>query len=96
MAKLSREDVLKLADLAQLDLTNDEVESFKAEISQILGYVEQLQKVDTSGLKPTFQVSGLKNVTRGDTTIQYQASPTALLKNVPQIKDGYIKVKKVL
>jgi aspartyl-tRNA(Asn)/glutamyl-tRNA(Gln) amidotransferase subunit C len=51
MAKLSREDVLKLARLARLHLSEQEVEKFQEEISTILGYVEQLQNVDFSKKK---------------------------------------------
>lgn len=96
MAKLSREDVLELAELAKLELSESEVNSFRREISQILGYVEQLQAVDTTGLEPTYQVSGLKNVMRKDTTTPYQATPSELLMNVPETSEGFIKVKKIL
>ena len=71
MAKLSRDDVLKLAQLARLDLTDDEVEEFSVELSEILQYVEQLATVDVTGLKPTNQVTGLTNVTREDEIKDY-------------------------
>ncbi len=96
MAKLSREDILKLAKLAKLELGEEEIEEFRLEISEILGYVEQLQKVDVDDLKPTYQVTGLKNVTRPDEIFNYDTSPQELLKNAPETKDGYIKVKRVL
>ncbi len=96
MAKLSRDDVLKLASLAQLELTDKEVDKFADEISQVLDYVELLQQVDTKGLKPTYQVTGLKNVTRDDVPVEYQAKPKDLLKNVPKLEGSQIKVKRVL
>ena len=96
MAKFTREDVLKLAKLAKLDLSKAEIDSFTHEIKDILGYVEQLQSVDVKGLEPTSQVTGLKNVTRSDTVINYGISKEELLKNVPEVKDGQIKVKRVL
>lgn len=96
MSNLTREDVLKLARLARLELTDDEVSRYTKEISAILGYVEQLQNVDVSGLEPTYQVTGLKNVTRPDQIRDYGVDQADLLKNVPASEDGQIKVKRVL
>ncbi|HUY85012.1 MAG TPA: Asp-tRNA(Asn)/Glu-tRNA(Gln) amidotransferase subunit GatC [Candidatus Dormibacteraeota bacterium] len=96
MAKLTREDVLKLAHLARLELSESEIEEFRTELSEILQYVEQLQSVDVKGLKPTNQVTGLTNVTREDKVKDYGYAPAELLKNVPTVKDNQIKVKRML
>lgn len=96
MAKLTRDDVLKLAHLARLDLDEDEIEQYRTELSDILGYVEQLQNVEVEGLEPTHQVTGLTNVTRPDEARDYGYEPAELLKNVPAVKDGQIKVKRTL
>ncbi|HMH31287.1 MAG TPA: Asp-tRNA(Asn)/Glu-tRNA(Gln) amidotransferase subunit GatC [Methylomirabilota bacterium] len=96
MAKLSREDVLKLAQLARLDLSDAEVKEYSQELSEILQYVEQLGEVDVSGLKPTNQVTGLENVTREDEIKDYGYKTEDLLKNLPATKDGQIKVKRML
>jgi aspartyl-tRNA(Asn)/glutamyl-tRNA(Gln) amidotransferase subunit C len=96
MSKLTRDDVLKLANLSRLKLSDDEVTRFQSELSEILEYVEMLDKVDTSGLEPTYQVTGLKNVTRPDEIKEYQANLEGLLKNAPAVQDGQFKVKKVL
>lgn len=93
---LSTEDVLKLARLARLKLTEEEVAKFRDEISAILGYVEQLQNVDLSKLEPTLQVTGLTNVTRADEVVSYGPTPDDLLKNAPATEDGHIKVKRML
>lgn len=96
MTKLSREDVLKLAQLARLGLTEEEVTEFSQELSAILQYVEQLGSVDVSGLEPTSQVTGLTNVTRPDEIKQYGYEQSDLLKNVPATQDGHIKVKRMI
>jgi len=96
MAKLSRGDILKLAQLAQLELTDGEIDKFQKELSEILGYVEQLQNVNVEGLQPTYQVTGLKNVTRKDEIIDYGVSQAELLKNVPTLENKQIKVRRVL
>jgi aspartyl-tRNA(Asn)/glutamyl-tRNA(Gln) amidotransferase subunit C len=96
MAKLTREDVLKLARLARLELTDEEIEEFSEELSAILQYVEQLQQIDISGLEPTNQVTGLTNVTRDDEAVDYGYTAEKLLENVPATKDDQIKVKRML
>ncbi len=96
MAKLSKDDILKLAQLARLRLSSKEVETFQAEISEILGYVEMLGDVDTGGLKPTYQVTGLTNVTRPDEVKDYGAGQLELLKNAPRTERDYIKVKRMI
>lgn len=96
MSHLSREDVLKLARLARLKLSDEEIETFQAELSEILAYVEQLKSVDVSGLEPTDQVSGLVNVMREDKVKDYGFTPADLLKNAPATEDDHIKVKRML
>jgi aspartyl-tRNA(Asn)/glutamyl-tRNA(Gln) amidotransferase subunit C len=96
MVKLTRDDVLKLARLAQIDLSEDEIEKFRGEISEILQYVAQLDAVKTEGIDPTDQVTGLTNVMRKDVEIDYGISQADLLKNVPATKDNQIMVKRTL
>jgi aspartyl-tRNA(Asn)/glutamyl-tRNA(Gln) amidotransferase subunit C len=64
MADLTRDDILKLARLSRIDLTEDEVDEFAGELTAILHYVEQLDAIAVDGLLPTSQVTGLENVTR--------------------------------
>jgi aspartyl-tRNA(Asn)/glutamyl-tRNA(Gln) amidotransferase subunit C len=96
MSKLSRDDVLKLARLSRLKLSDEEVEKFREELSSILEYVEVLNKVDTTGLEPTSQVTGLKNVMRKDEVRDYGYSPEDLLKNAPSTQENQFKVRRVL
>jgi aspartyl-tRNA(Asn)/glutamyl-tRNA(Gln) amidotransferase subunit C len=86
MSKLSRDDVLKLALLSRLKLTDEEIERFRGDLSSILEYVEVLNNVDTSGLEPTYQVTGLKNVMRSDKVRDYGYKSEDLLKNAPAQK----------
>jgi aspartyl-tRNA(Asn)/glutamyl-tRNA(Gln) amidotransferase subunit C len=96
MSKLSRDDVLKLALLSRLKLSDEEVERFRGDLSSILDYVEVLNSVDTSGLEPTYQVTGLKNVMRSDDIHDYGYKTEDLLNNAPATKDNQFKVKRVL
>jgi aspartyl-tRNA(Asn)/glutamyl-tRNA(Gln) amidotransferase subunit C len=96
MAKLTREDILKLARLSRLKLADKEIEEFQSEISEILNYVDLLKDVDVAGLKPTYQVTGLTNVTRPDEVKDYGITQAELLKNVPAKEKRYIKVKRMI
>jgi aspartyl-tRNA(Asn)/glutamyl-tRNA(Gln) amidotransferase subunit C len=96
MTKLTREDVLKLAQLSRLSLEPEEVDAFLDEISNVLGYVDQLKDVDTTGLQPTTQVTGLTNVMRDDSVIDYGVDHTDLLRLAPKSQDGHIKVKRMI
>ncbi len=96
MAELTREDVLKLARLARLDITNEEAEAFREELSEILEYVAQLNSANVQGLEPTTQVTGLKNVMRADEIIDYGVSPEDLLRLAPRTQDGQIKVNRMI
>jgi aspartyl-tRNA(Asn)/glutamyl-tRNA(Gln) amidotransferase subunit C len=96
MSKLSREDVLNLARLSKLRLSDEEIEQLRAQLSEILDYVELLDKVDVAGLEPTYQVTGLKNVSRKDKIQDYGYKTDELLANAPAVQDGQFKVKRVL
>jgi aspartyl-tRNA(Asn)/glutamyl-tRNA(Gln) amidotransferase subunit C len=96
MSKLSEEQVIKLAELSRLQLTSDEVVKYQAELNAILTYVEQLESVDVTGLRPAYQVSGLHSVMRKDELIAYQAKPADMLARAPRSKDGYIQVGRMI
>ncbi|HEX5798362.1 MAG TPA: Asp-tRNA(Asn)/Glu-tRNA(Gln) amidotransferase subunit GatC [Candidatus Saccharimonadales bacterium] len=96
MAQITREDVLKLARLSKIKLTDEEVDKFVDELSSIVKYVEQIDSADTDGLKPTDQVTGLQNIMRQDKTIGYNETTDELLKNAPSKERSYIRVKRVL
>jgi len=96
MAQISRDDVLKLARLARIDLDESELDKFTEEFSAIIKYVEQLQSVEVSGLEPTSQVTGLKNVMRKDEVIDYGYKGRDLLQNVPAVDNDQIKVKRMI
>jgi aspartyl-tRNA(Asn)/glutamyl-tRNA(Gln) amidotransferase subunit C len=96
MSSISIDDVKRLAQLSALSVSDTEAESLRRQIGDILGYVEQLNEVDTTGLQPTYQVSEVENVTRKDEIKDYGVSREALLQNAPETENGQIKVKKVL
>ena len=97
MSKLTDDDILYVAKLSKLSLSADQIKTFKADLEQILNFVDKLQEVDTSNVDPTAQVSGLTNVVREDEINPELISKEQLLKNVPVLDDdNHIVVKKVL
>ena len=96
MTQITRDDVLHLAQLSSLQLSNAEIDELQTDIGNILGYVEQLGKLDTGNVEPTYQVTGLQNVWRDDTVIDYGVSREDLLARAPESADNQVKVPKVL
>jgi len=60
MTQISRDDVQHLAQLSSLQLSNKEIDDLQVDIGNILGYVEQLSRLDTTGIEPTYQVTDLR------------------------------------
>lgn len=96
MAKLTSEQIDKIAYLARIALTSEEKTQLMPQLSSILDFVAKLQEVDTKGVTETSQVTGLVDVWREDEVVRCEISREQLLKNTPNVKDGYIVVKRVL
>jgi len=93
---ISRDDVLHLAQLSNLQLSDDEITALQTDLGNILDYVAQLSELDTSGVEPTYQVTDLENVWRQDEIQPVDAGREQLLALAPQQQDHQIKVPKVL
>jgi len=96
MTQVSREDVTYLARLTAIALSDEEIEGLRVDIASILGYVDKLKELDTSGVEPTYQVTDLENVWRSDVVDDYGVSREELLKLAPEVENNQIKVPKVL
>jgi aspartyl-tRNA(Asn)/glutamyl-tRNA(Gln) amidotransferase subunit C len=96
MTQISRDDVLHLAQLSSLALSDTEIDNLQGDIGAILEYVAKLSELDTSGVEPTYQVTDLENVWRTDSIDDYGIDRDALIALAPDSKDGQIKVPKVL
>ncbi len=85
--KLTKDQVRHVAKLANLPLTSEEEEKYSEQLSKILEYIEQLNKVDTTGVEPTFNVSGQENVMRKDEA-ESSLSQEEVLQNAPKKEKG--------
>ena len=95
MAKISREEVETIAELAKLTLTDDEKLMFQEQLSSVLEYAEMLQQLDTSGIPPTTSAIPLNNVMRPDARRLSLDNEDALY-NAPDADDRSFRVKAVL
>jgi aspartyl-tRNA(Asn)/glutamyl-tRNA(Gln) amidotransferase subunit C len=95
-AALSREEVLRIAELARLELTADEVDLFTRQLADILTYVAQIQALDTTGVAPTSHVMH-RPVERADEPAP-SLPRTAALANAPEaaLEAGLFKVPRVI
>jgi len=87
MAKLSKKDVEHIAKLSKLKLSEAEKEKYADQLSNIIEYVEQLNEVDTDGVEPTSQVTGLENIHREDEVKESTIKHREIAKNAPDF-DG--------
>ena len=93
--KLSREEVLHIALLARLGLTETEVNRLSEQLSNILENFEVLQQVDTSGIPPTAQSIALQNVMRRDEASN-SLPQSEILANAPRKDENFFRVRAVL
>jgi len=96
MSTITTDDVQHLAQLSNLLLSDEEVSSLRDDLGEILEYIDQLSELDTTGVEPTYQVSGLENVWRSDVVKQDPETREQLLALAPDWAENQIKVPKVL
>lgn len=87
-------DVEHVAKLARLELTEDEKELYTKQLGDVLKYVDQMNEVDTSNIKPMTQVVDLVNVMREDEVV-CEISKADLMANAPEEENGFFKVPKI-
>jgi aspartyl-tRNA(Asn)/glutamyl-tRNA(Gln) amidotransferase subunit C len=96
--KISREDVLKVAALANLELTDAEVETYRGQLDDILTYIDKLNEVDTTGVEPMTQVlvrSAADAALREDVIVQSDVA-AEVLRGAPDPAPPYFRVPRVI
>jgi len=93
--KLSKEEVLKIANLARLELSPAEVEKYGDQLSAILDYVEALNKLDVSNIEPTAHAVMVPTPFRTDEAVPNDTREKSLA-NAPDREDTFFKVPKVI
>jgi aspartyl-tRNA(Asn)/glutamyl-tRNA(Gln) amidotransferase subunit C len=93
--KIDKKTVEKIAHLSRLQVSDDEVTEMQTGLSKILNWMEQLNEVDTSGVKPLTHMSNEVNVLREDKPVNRLRREDGL-KNAPKRTADYITVPKVV
>lgn len=95
--KVTAEEVMKIAKLANLTLTDEELKKFPEQFSQTIEVINQLNEIDTTGTANTAQVTGLVNVTREDgIDSDRMLSQKEALSQARRTHNGFFVVKKIL
>ena len=95
--QLTKQEIEHVAKLARLELSEEEINKYGEQLSGVLSYIDQLREVDTSGIEPTAQVTGLQNSWREDVVDDWNdESRQAAINLAPDVEDGQLKVRRVL
>ena len=92
---LTREEVLHVARLARVGVTDADVEKFQQQLSTIIETFDVLRQIDTTDVPPTTHTLPLENV-MGDDEPTDSLLPVEVLLNAPQQQEGYLRVRAVL
>ena len=95
MTKISPSDVRKVAKLARLELPEDQIETYTAQIEEILSYVDQLQAIDTKNVSPTTRAVEVVNAMRED-LVDVKCLREDILNQAPHREGDFFRVPKIL
>ncbi len=88
---IDEKQILRVAELARLDLTEQEKTEYARQLSDILAYVEKISEMDTADVRPTDHIVELNNVFRDDRVHEY-AGASALRSMAPRFEEGHVVV----
>jgi len=94
--EIKREDILHLAELSDISLSDTEINSLGNDLQNIIKYISQLDSLNTDNVEPTYQVFEMENVWREDKVLPQDANREELLALTKDENDNQIKVPKVL
>ena len=97
--KITREDVVRVAELAYLDLSEDELEKYRRQIDEILDYIGKLNELDTSGVEPMAQVLAddqAADATMREDLVVPSAVAEDVLRQAPDAEPPYFRVPKMI
>ena len=95
MTKISSADVRKVAQLARLELPEDQIEIYTAQLEEILSYIDQLQEIDTENISPTTRAVEVVNAMRED-SVDVNCSREDILNQAPNREGDFFRVPKIL
>ena len=93
--KISKDDVVKVAELARLEVTESETETFTDQLGNILEYIEKLNELDTDNVEPTSHVLEISTPLREDKVVNW-LTIEEVLQNAPESEDDFFVVPQVI
>ncbi|MCB9805844.1 Asp-tRNA(Asn)/Glu-tRNA(Gln) amidotransferase subunit GatC [Candidatus Nomurabacteria bacterium] len=94
---MQKDDIKHLANLARLELTDEEIAKYTDDTTEILGFIDQIQEAQSDKDLSTIENAGVRNVFREDDDVQETGEFTeVLLKEAPDVKDSFVRVKPIL
>lgn len=94
--EINQETIAHLANLSNFTLDADQSSALESNLQDIIGYISQLDQLNTTGVEPTYQVFEMENVWRADEILPQDADRAELLALTKEVEDNQIKVPKVL
>lgn len=95
MAKITKDDILRTADVARLGITDEEATKYSEQISSILTFTEKINDINTDDVEPTTNGNKIIDVMRKDEQVQY-ITKEAALKNAPEHEAGQFVVPQIM
>lgn len=92
---ISKDEILHVAELANLKFKDDEVDGFVSQLDEIVTMASNLSTVDTDNIEPTYHLGDTTTVFRADKGVRTQTREQ-LLENVPEVQDNLIKVPSIV
>jgi len=94
---LSKNEIKHIAELARIGLNEKEIEKYRKDLSAVLDYFKKLEEIDTENVEPVGHITETLNIAREDREKEFsEAGKKKIIKNMPETKEGYLKVKSVL
>ncbi|MCK5391413.1 MAG: Asp-tRNA(Asn)/Glu-tRNA(Gln) amidotransferase subunit GatC [Deltaproteobacteria bacterium] len=93
--KISKDDVIKVSELARLEFTEEELDKFTEQLGNILEYIEQLNELDTNNVEPTSHVLDISTPLREDKVVEW-LNIEEVLQNAPESEDDFFVVPQVI
>lgn len=93
--KISKDDIIKVSELARLEFKEEELEKFTEQLGNILEYIEQLNELNTDNVEPTSHVLDMSTPLREDKVVEW-LSTEEVFKNAPESEDDFFVVPQVI
>ncbi len=95
MADIKKEEIVHMAKLAMLNLSDSEIENYTKDMQEILAYAEMINHIDTSNIEETIGVVEQQNIFRKDEVVLFETRED-LLQNAPSQDEGMFRIPKVI